>query len=290
MASPVFFIKKKDGSLQLVQDYWVLNAMTVKNCYPLPLISKLINSLQDAQYFTKLDVQWSYNNVHIQEGDEWKAAFQTNWGLFKPLVMFFGLTNSPATFQTMMNNIFWDLIAEGVHQLYLKLEKCKFEQTQIEYLSLIISHRTAEMDLVKVAGVAEWLESWNKKEVKTFLGFANFYWRFIQDFSHHACPLFNFTGKDVTWSWRPLEQMAFDTLKHAMTSRPVLLFLDDNSPFCIESNSFDFAAGAVLSQQSLEDRKWHPVAFYSKSLNAVEQNYKIHDKEILAIIQLFEEW
>ena len=98
MASPVFFIKKKDGSLRLVQDYCVLNALTVKNCYPLPLISELVNNLRDAQYFTKLDVRWGYNNVCIKEGDEWKAAFQTNRGLFEPLVMFFGLTNSPTTF------------------------------------------------------------------------------------------------------------------------------------------------------------------------------------------------
>ena len=104
MASPVFFIKKKDGSLRLVQDYCVLNAMTVKNRYPLPLISELLNNLRGARYFTKLDVCWGYNNVRIKEGDEWKAAFRTNRGLFEPLVMFFGLTNSPATFQMMMNN------------------------------------------------------------------------------------------------------------------------------------------------------------------------------------------
>jgi hypothetical protein len=119
MAAPVFFIKKKDGSLQLVQDYWALNAKTVKNVYPLLLISDLTNCLRGAHYFTKLDVQWGYNNVQIKEGDEWKAAFWTNWGLFKPLVMFVSLTNSPATFQTMMNNIFQDLISEGVVCVYL---------------------------------------------------------------------------------------------------------------------------------------------------------------------------
>ncbi|KAG5715227.1 hypothetical protein E4T56_gene3007 [Termitomyces sp. T112] len=106
---------------------------------------------------------------------------------------------------------------------------------------------TAEMDLVKVAGVVEWLEPQNKKEVQVFLGFANFYWRFIQDFLHHAHPLFDLTGKDVMWSWGPLEQTAFDTLKCAVTSRPVLLFPDNNSPFCIEANSSDFVTGAVLS-------------------------------------------
>ena len=115
MASPVFFIKKKDGSLRLVQDYWrMLNEMTIKNKYLLPLIPELINQLRRAKYFTKLDVHWGFNNVRIKEGDEWKAAFRMNRGLFKPLVMFFGLTNSPATFQTMMNEIFINMISEGV--------------------------------------------------------------------------------------------------------------------------------------------------------------------------------
>ena len=119
MASPVFFIKKKDGALHLVQDYCMLNAMTVKNKYPLPLIPELIAKLWGAKYFTKLDVRWGFNNVRMKEGDEWKAAFQTNRGLFEPLVMFFGLTNSPATFQTMMDDIFEELITEGVVVVYL---------------------------------------------------------------------------------------------------------------------------------------------------------------------------
>jgi hypothetical protein len=119
MASPVFFIKKKDGSLWLVQDYRMLNDMMVKNKYPLLLISELVNQLCGAKYFTKLDVWWGFNNIRIKEEDEWKAAFRTNRGLFEPLVMFFGLTNSPATFQTMMNDMFTDIISEGVVVVYL---------------------------------------------------------------------------------------------------------------------------------------------------------------------------
>ena len=119
MASLVFFIKKKDGSLWLVQDYWKLNAMTMKNQYPLLLIPELVNQLRGAKYFTKLDIWWGHNNVRIKDGDEWKAAFWTNRGLFEPLVMFFGLTNSPATFQTMMNDIFQDLVMEGVVCIYM---------------------------------------------------------------------------------------------------------------------------------------------------------------------------
>ncbi|KAG5719807.1 hypothetical protein E4T56_gene7203 [Termitomyces sp. T112] len=261
--------------------------MTVKNHYPLPLISKLINNLQGVQYFTQLDVWWDYNNVHIQEEDEYKAIFQTNWGLFELLVIFFALSNSSATFQSMMNNIFQDLIAEGVVCVYFNniliytkmLEEhhwitCLVLECLCQHQLYLKPEKTAEMNLVRVADVVEWPEPKSKKE----------------DFLHHTCPLFDLIGKDVTWSWGPPEQVAFDTLKCTVTSRPILLFLDDNSPFQVEANSSDFATGAVLSQQSLEDGKWHLVVFYSKSLNAVEQNYEIHDKEMLAIIWLFEEW
>jgi hypothetical protein len=117
--SPVFFIKKKDRALWFVQDYRALNAMTVKNWYLLPLINDLINCLKGARFFTKLNVWWGFNNIQIREGDKWKAAFRTNRGLFEPLVMYFGLTNSPATFQTMINNIFQDLILSGDVMVYL---------------------------------------------------------------------------------------------------------------------------------------------------------------------------
>jgi len=135
MAALVFFIKKKDGSLWLVQDYRALNSITVKNKYSFPLISELVSQLHGARYFTKLDVRWGFNNVRIKPGDEWKAAFQTNRGLFEPLVMFFGMTNSLATFQTMMNDIFWNLIAEGIVVVYLDdiliFTKTKEEHEQV---------------------------------------------------------------------------------------------------------------------------------------------------------------
>jgi hypothetical protein len=228
LGAPVFFIKKKDGKLRFVQDYWVLNTITRKNQYPLPLIDDLIHRLKDTRYVTKLDIRWGYNNVRIHEGNEWKAAFRTNRGLFEPLVMYFSLTNSPATFQTMMNEIFQDLITEGVvsiylddiliftnsmeehcritrlvldcmheHKLYLRPEKCEFEQTRIEYLGVIISHNKVEMDPVKIAGVADWPTPSNKKEVQSFVGFINFYQHFIPGFSHHVRALFDLTMKNV---------------------------------------------------------------------------------------------
>jgi len=291
MASLVFFIKKKDGTLWLVQDYWALNAMMVKNKYPLPLIPALINKLRGAKYFTKLDVRWGFNNVQMKEGDEWKAAFRTNRGLLKPLVLFFRLCNSPVTFQTMMDDIFDDLITEGAvvvyldniliftetlkeHQrvtwrvmellrknnLFLKPEKCEFEKTEVEYIGVIISQNSVKIDLVKVAGVTEWPIPSNRKEVQSFLGFTNFYCRFIQGFSHLARPLFDLTWKDMEWRWEAEEQSAFTSLKERITTALILALPDNSQPFRIEADSSDFATGAILSQQSPEDNKWHPVA------------------------------
>jgi len=227
----VFFIKKKDGSLQLVQDYCVLNAITVKNRYPLPLISQLISQLHEARYFTKLDVQWGFNNVCIKPRDEWKAAFHTNCSLFEPLVMFFGMTNSSTTFQTMINDIFRTLIAKGIvvvylddilifmkteekheravqrvlevlaeHKLFFHPEKCEFHWKQIEYLKLVISENKVEMDPVKVARVCNWPTSENQTDVQAFIGFINFYCRFIRDFSAIARPLFDLTRSDKAWN------------------------------------------------------------------------------------------
>jgi len=203
--------------------------------------------------------------------------------------MFFGLCNSPATFQTMMDDIFNGLIMEGVvvvyldniliftetleehrrvtrrvmellrkNNLFLKPEKCEFEKTEVEYLGVIISQDSVKMDPVKVAGVTEWPIPSNRKEVQSFLGFTNFYRRFIQGFSHLACPLFDLTRKDMDWRWGAEEQSAFDSLKEQITTAPILALPDNSRPFRIEADSSDFATGAVLSQQSPEDNKWHP--------------------------------
>ena len=177
------------------------------------------------------------------------------------------------------------------HKLYLKPEKCKFEQRRIEYLGVIVSEGWVEMDPVKVSGVAEWPTPRNKKEVQSFVGFVNFYRRFIKDFSHHACTLFDLTKKDVRWKWEEPEQVAFDKLKELITSTPVLIFPDDSRPYCIEADSSNVATGAVLSQWTSSENggKWHPIAFFSKSLSPIEQNYEIHDKKMLAIIHALEE-
>ena len=169
IASPFFYVKKKDGKLQPCQDYRYLNEWTIKNAYPLPLISELMDKIQGPKYFTKLDMCWGYNNVRIKDGDQWKAAFKTNRGLFEPTIMFFGMCNSTATFQSMMDATFKDLIDKGIiiiymddlflfakdlmsleentkrvlqrlleNDLYLKPRKCEFARTKVEWLGMII--------------------------------------------------------------------------------------------------------------------------------------------------------
>jgi hypothetical protein len=244
MSSPVFFIRKADGRYRLVQDYHRMNKITIKNKTPLPLAADIINRLTGAQYFTKFDVRWGYHNICIREGDEWKAAFSTNCGLFQPKVMYFGLTNSPATFQSLMNSIFADLIAKSEvvvymddiliyssdlehhrkivrevlsrlqkYDLYLRPEKCEFELQEIEYLGMIIRLGEVRMNPGKVAAVRDWTTPANLKEVRAFIGFANFYRRFIKDFASIARPLHDLTKKDTPWQWHSKQQKAFNKLK-----------------------------------------------------------------------------
>ncbi len=310
MASPFFFVKKKDGKLRPVQDYQKLNKMTIKNRYPLPLISELVDTLSEAKYFSKMDVRWGYNNIRIKEGDEWKAAFRTNRGLFEPLVMFFGLTNSPATFQTMMNDIFREEIIEGwvviymddirvlvfskdkkehqtqvkrileklrQHQLSLKAEKCYFEQEEIEFLGLIISQKGMRMDPNKVKAIKEWPAPTSKRELQQFLGFVNFYRRFVKGFAKIAKNLTKLTGK-VEWIWTHLQQEAFDELRNEIASEQVLIIPKPQRPFWMETDASDFAVTAILSQLD-EDNVWKPVAFLSKALNDAERNYEIYVRQ-----------
>ena len=320
MASPLFFVGKKDGSLRPCQDYRYLNEWTVKNKYPIPLVSELVDKLRGAKVFSKLDLRSGYNNVRIKDGDQWKAAFKTHRGLYEPTVMFFGLCNSPATFQAMMNGIFKDMIDEGwmviymddilifsddidthrqrtlrvlqrlqENDLFLKPEKCTFEAKEVEYLGMIVRENQIAMDPVKVKGVLEWPEPTNVKGVRSFLGFGNFYRRFISHFSDIARPLNELTQKNRPWNWTPECQKAFDTLKQQFASAPVLAMPDWTKPFIIESDASKWASGAVLRQRD-DNGDLHPCAYLSKSFSEPERNYEIYDRELLGIVRALEEW
>ena len=318
MASPFFFVDKKDGKLRPVQDYRKLNDITIKNAAPLPLIPDLIDKLQGARIFTKLDVRWGYNNIRIKEGDEHKAAFKTALGLYEPLVMTFGLCNAPATFQTFMNHIFEDLLDTGQvviylddilifthtidqmdrltrkvlerlqrHDLFLKPEKCFFDQRSIEYLGVIISEGRVKMDQAKVHGITNWPTPKTLKNVQAFLGFCNFYRRFVQDFSALTHPLSQLTKKDTPFTWGDAQEKVFRTLITAFTIAPVLALPDHTKPFRLIMDASAFATGAILEQPDAFNW-WHPVAYYSKSLQPAKRNYEIHDLELLAIIRALE--
>jgi hypothetical protein len=314
MSSPVFFIKKKDGKLWLIQDYQKLNDITVKNCYPLPLALDIINQLRGARYFTKFNVRWGYTNVQIKEGNKWKAVFSTNCRLFKPKVMFFRMTNSPATFQGMMNTIFADLVAEGKvavylddiliftatkeehrritrkvlkrlqdNDLYLCPKKCKFKKESVKYLGLIILEGQVRMDPAKVAAVKLWALPKNLRNVCAFIGFANFYWWFIKDFAKIARPLHDLTKKDVSWQWTFVEKQVFEALKAVFISKPILTMWDPARTTRIETNASAHTTSSVILQLC-KDRLWHPVAYQSESLVGAECNYNTHNWELYAII------
>ncbi|GJE96953.1 marY1-like reverse transcriptase, partial [Phanerochaete sordida] len=176
------------------------------------------------------------------------------------------------------------------NDLFAKAEKCLFEKDKLAYLGMIISHNHVEMDPAKVSGVMDWPVPTKVKHVQAFLGFANFYRRFIKDFAKIAKPLTTLTKKDQPWVWESEQQKAFDDLKKAFTSAPILRIPDDVNPFRLSTDASDFAIGSVLSQLDPEDNLYHPVAFHSKSLNVHERNYEIYDKEMLAIIRGLEEY
>ena len=318
--APVFFVGKKDGKKRMVQDYRYLNEWTIKNNYPLPLISDVLENIGTKRLFTKMDLRWGYNNVRIKEGDEWKAAFTTPEGSFEPTVMFFGLTNSPATFQAMMNELLRDLtnmgkvavfiddvivgteteeghdelVAEVIkrleeNDLYVKPEKCKWKVREVDFLGVVIGPEGIKMEKEKVKGVLEWPTLKCVKDVQKFLGLANYYRQFIEGFATVARPLHDLVKKDKKWDWMEREEKVFRELKERFTKEPVLAAPDINKKMRMEVDVLDYATGGVLSMEC-EDGLWRPVAFLSKSLNETERYYEIHDKKMLVIIRELEVW
>jgi len=304
----------------MVIDYHSLNNQTVKNNYLLPLITELIDNMGSKKVFTKMDLRWGFNNMRIKEGDEWKGVFTMHIGSFEPMVMFFGMTNSPATFQAMMNEILRDLIDEEKvavfvddilvgteteeghdeiveeilrrlenNDLYVKPEKCVWKVRKIGFLGVIIGPNGIEMEEEKVDRVLSWPEPKNAKDVRKFLGLANYYRRFIKGFARVARPMNILTRKDIKWRWEGEEQTAFDKLKRIFMTRPVLAAPDLDKEFRVEADTSNYATGGVLSMKC-SNGLWRLVAFISKSLSDTERNYEIHDKEMLAIVRCLEAW
>lgn len=325
-ASPILFVKKKDGSLRLCVDYRALNDITLKDRHPLPRIEETLNQIRGSKYFTRLDLRACFNQIRIKEGDEWKTAFRTRYGLFEFLVMPFGLTNAPATAQRFVNDtlreyldhfcvVYIDdiliystgtledhrqqvrLVLAKLREagLCIKPEKCEFNVQKTAFLGFIISAGGIEMDPAKVNAVLDWESPRSVRDVQCFLGFANFYRRFILKYSDFCRPLFDLLRKEapVPFNWTRECDAAFQSLKVKFTSAPILRHFDPDLDTVVETDASDYCVSGVLSQRHLREgggSALHPVAYVSEKMSAAECNYGVGDKELLAIIVALGKW
>ena len=330
--APILFVKKKDGGLRLCVDYRGLNRITVKNRYPLPLIGEALDRLVGAKVYTKLDIRAAYNLIRIKEGDEWKTAFRTRYGHFEYKVLPFGLANAPATFQGYINKVLSKYLddfcivylddiliysedpkdhTEHVrkvldqlrkHRLFAKAEKCEFRVTTVGFLGYTLTPKGVEMERSRITTVLEWPEPKTVRDVQVFLGFANFYRRFVKGFSRVAAPLTNLLqgGKNGKYpgpfTMTPEGRQAFNDLKKAFTQAPMLAHYNPEAPIKVETDASGFAISGILSQPVEEPAQdqpqvhWHPVAFWSRKMDPAERNYETHDAELLAIVESFKHW
>ena len=316
---PVLFVKKLGGEIQFCVDYRRLNTITKKDRYPIPLIEEILAQLEGAKYFTKIDIRQAFYRIRMSKDSKELTTFLTRFGTFKYLVMPFGLCNGPASWQHLINDTLFDLLHRFVQayldnifiysktiqdhrshvcQVLLRLreaglqadiDKCEFHVQETKFLGLIVSTEGIQMDPQKVSTILDWARPTSLRHVRSFLGFCNFYRRFIRDFSKLAKPLTGLTKKDTPFDWTSACQSAFDNLKKMVTEAPILAHYKQGLSTIVETDSSDYLSSGVFSQLG-KDGLLHPVAFFSKNLNLAECNYEIYDKELLAIIRCFEQW
>ena len=323
-AAPVLIVKKPDGGLRVCVDYRALNALTIRNRNAPPLIRETLAKLCTAKWYSKFDIIAAFNEIRMKEGHEQKTAFLTRYGLFEYLVMPFGLCNAPGTFQAFINETLRDFLdvfctaylddilvyssteRDHVHHvrqvleklrevgLFLDINKCDFHVTSVKYLGIIITTDGLQMDPSKVEAIQQWKAPRCLKDVQSFLGFANFYRRFIKGYSKIASPLSRLTKSDqkaFTYPWPDdgPENQAFEQLKKAFTNAPALAHFNPDLETWVETDASDYVVAAILSQRDLQG-VLRPVAYLSKKMSPQECNYEIYDKELLAIVRAFEEW
>jgi hypothetical protein len=300
-------------------DYRGLNEGTIKNRYPLPLLHETLLQLQKACYFTKLDIHGEYNLVWMAEGEEWKTAFWTRYGLFESLIMLFRLTNAPTSFQHFINDVlcpYLDVfvtayldniliysdnledyqrhvlkVLEALMKvgLHLKPEKCEFHRQEVKYLGFIISTTGTKMDPAKITTIQDWPQPQNVKDIQSFLGFANFYCRFIKGYSSIVAPLTYLTQKDIPFTWTSDCTYSFNNLKTAFTTAPILAHFDYDREVIVETDASEFVSARVLSQYD-DNGVLYPITFFSRKHSPTECNYEIYNKELMAIVCAFKEW
>ena len=316
--APVLFVKKKDGSLRLCVDYRALNKLTIRNRYPIPRIAELLDRLKGARVFSKLDLRQGYHQIRVAEGHEERTAFRTRYGQFEFLVLPFGLTNAPATFMTLMNEVFQPALDRFVvvfmddilvysssmeeharhlravldilrqHKLYAKMSKCEFCQHKVDFLGHVVTDKGVSVDPKKVAAVQEWPRPGSVHDVRSFLGMTNFYRVFIRGYADIAAPLTDLTRGKQEWSWGGQQEEAFRTLKDKLTTAPVLVIPEPELGYTIWTDASDYAVGAILYQD--QGKGLQPVAFESKRLSPAESIWPPHEREALALVHALKVW
>ncbi|KAL2223980.1 UNVERIFIED_CONTAM: Transposon Tf2-12 polyprotein [Sesamum indicum] len=312
--APVLFVKKKDGSMRLCIDYRQLNRVTVKNKYPLPRIDDLLDQLKGATIFSKIDLRSGYWQLRIAENDIPKTAFRTRYGHYEFLVMPFGLTNAPAAFMALMNRTFQEYLDHFVivfiddilvysrdrdeheqhlrmvlqilkeKELYAKLSKCEFWVNQVVFLGHVVSGDGVMPDPSKVKAIMEWRVPKNATEVRSFLGLAGYYRRFVEGFSIIAGPLTKLLRKGVEFQWTEQCQQSFDELKKRLTSNPILVLPSGSGGYIVYTDASKQGLGCVLMQNG------KVIAYASRQLKNHELNYPTHDLELAAIVHALKIW
>jgi hypothetical protein len=313
-AFPVLHVEKKDGAKRMCVDYRDLNAVTIKNKLPLPRIEDLFDQLQGACVFSKIDLRSGYHQLKIRPEDIPNTAFTGKYGLYEYTVMSFSLTNAPAFFMHLMNKVFIDYLDTFVvifiddilvyskseaehekhlrlvlqrlreHKLYAKLSKCEFWIDEVPFLSHVISKGGIAVDPGKVKDVLDWVVPKTVKEVRSFLGLAGYYRRFIENFSKIAKPLTSLLEQGVDFSWTDEHQKAFEELKKRLTMTPVLTLPDQSKRFTVYCDASRDGFSCVLMQEG------RVIAYASWQFRRHELNYPTHDLELAAVVHALKIW
>nr|AAQ56283.1 putative polyprotein [Oryza sativa Japonica Group] len=306
--------EKKDKIKRMCVDYRALNEVTIKNKYPLPRIDDLFDQLKGATVFSKIDLRSGYHQLRIHEEDIPKTAFTTRYGLYEFTVMSFGLTNAPTFFMNLMNKVFMEYLDKFVvvfiddilvysqseedhqqhlrlvlgklweHQLYAKLSKCEFWLSEVKFLGHVISAKGVAVDPETVIAVTDWKQPKTVTQVRSFLGLAGYYRRFIENFSKIARPMTQLLKKEEKFVWSPQCEKAFQTLKEKLVSSPVLILPDTRKDFMVYCDASRQGLGCVLMQEG------HVVAYASRQLLPHEGNYPTHDLELAAVVHALKIW
>jgi hypothetical protein len=313
-AAPVLFVEKKDGTKRMCIDYRALNEVTVKNKYPLLRIEDLFDQLRGASVFSKIDLRSGYDQLRIRPSDIPKTTFITKYGLYEFMVMSFGLTNAPAYFMYLMNSVFMEYLNKFVvvfiddiliysqneqehekHlrkvlqrlrdcQLYAKLSKFEFWISKVLFLGHIINRDGLVVDPKKVAAILDWKAPKDVQGIKSFIGMAVYYRRFIEGFSKIARPMTALLAKKVEFKWTLVCQESFETLKQKLTTSPVLVLPDVHKPFSVYYDASYTGLGRVLM------REGRVVAYSSRQLKVHEKNYPTHDLELAVVVHALKTW